>query len=56
MFHVIENEMEWRRGQGLPQGFDCLKKSKPMVAVGAEGPSGNQLMLADFFRMYKPQP
>ena len=51
MFHVIENEMAWRRDHGLPEGFDTLKRSKPTVAVGAEKPLGDQSILADYFRM-----
>lgn len=53
MFHVIENEMAWRRDHGLSEGFDALKMSKPIVAVGAEKPSGHQSMMADYFRTYK---
>jgi hypothetical protein len=51
MFHVIEKEMRWRREMGQPEGFDMVKKSKPIVAVGAEKPLGDQTMLADYFRM-----
>lgn len=38
MFHVIQKEMIWRRSQGIPEGFESLKKFKPIVAVGAEEP------------------
>ncbi|KAL8662704.1 MAG: hypothetical protein Q9202_004489 [Teloschistes flavicans] len=38
MFHVVEKEMRWRKDNGRPEGFDALKKSKPVVAVGADGP------------------
>lgn len=55
MFHVIQNELAWRRNHGLPEGFDSLRKYKPLVAVGAEGPLGEQLMLADYFRTSKAQ-
>lgn len=50
MFHVIEKEMLWRKSKGLPEGFDAMKNSKPIVAVGADKPLGDQIMLADYFR------
>lgn len=50
MFHVIEKEMLWRRKNGLPEGFDAMKNVKPIVAVGADRPLGDQTMLADYFR------
>ena len=50
MFHVIEKELRWRKDNGYAEGFDSLKHHKPLVAVGAEKPSGNQMMMADFFR------
>lgn len=50
MFHVIEKEMLWRRSHGLPEGFDAMKNVKPIVAVGADKPLGDQIMLADYFR------
>ena len=50
MFHVIEKELRWRRDNGRPEGFGTLKRYKPLVAVGAEKPSGDQIMMADYFR------
>lgn len=50
MFHIIQKEMEWRKSQGLPEGFETLRKTKPLVAVGANGPLGDQRMMADYFR------
>ncbi|KAF2761521.1 nucleoside hydrolase [Pseudovirgaria hyperparasitica] len=49
VFHFIEKEQEWRRSQGLPEGFETLKASKPIVAIGASGPLGDQVMMADYF-------
>lgn len=43
--------MRWRRDRGRPEGFDALTRHKPLVAVGAEKPLGDQLMMADYFRM-----
>lgn len=50
MFNVIEKEMAWRRAQGLPEGFETLKRCKPIVAVGAEEPLGGQVLMADYYR------
>lgn len=50
VFHFIEKEQEWRRERGLPEGFESLKARKPLVAVGASEPLGDQLMMADYFR------
>lgn len=50
MFHIIEREIEWRRQHGLPQGFEALRATKPVVAVGAEDPLEEQKKLADYFR------
>ena len=51
MFHVIEKEMAWRTSQGRPEGFDLLKRNKPLIAVGAKEPLGEQVLMADYFRM-----
>lgn len=50
LFHVLEKEMEWRRGRGQLEGFDCMKSSKPLVAVGAEHPLEDEILMADYFR------
>ena len=50
MFHVIERELEWRRNNGLKEGFETLKACKPIIAVGADGPLDSQSVLADYFR------
>ncbi|PLB35461.1 putative nucleoside hydrolase [Aspergillus candidus] len=49
MFHILEREMQWRREQGRPEGFDALRAHPPTVAVGAEDPLEEQKMLADYF-------
>lgn len=51
MFNVIEKEMQWRKEQGLPEGFEALRRSKPVIAVGAKEPLGGQTMMADYYRM-----
>lgn len=50
MFHIIEREMQWRRQQGRPEGFEALRACPPIVAVGAEDPLEDQKMLGDYFR------
>jgi hypothetical protein len=30
IFHHIEKEMAWRKSLGRPEGFDMLKKVKPI--------------------------
>lgn len=52
MFNVIEKEMQWRKDQSLPEGFETLRKCKPVVAVGAKAPLGGQTMMADYYRLF----
>ncbi|KAF2747315.1 nucleoside hydrolase [Sporormia fimetaria CBS 119925] len=49
LFHFIEKEQAWRRENGLPEGFEALKARKPIVAVGAEEPLAEHMLVADFF-------
>ncbi|KAI9819979.1 MAG: hypothetical protein M1827_006549 [Pycnora praestabilis] len=49
MFHVIERELNWRQEHGQLQGFDTLKTFKPIVAVGADQPLEDQMIMADYF-------
>ena len=53
MFHVIEKEMRWRSQNGRPEGFEALGRCKPLIAVGAEKPLGEQQIMADYFRTCK---
>ena len=50
MFHVIEKELRWRDDNGRAPGFESLRKFKPIVAVGAEKPLADQIVMADYFR------
>jgi hypothetical protein len=52
VFHHIEKERAWRKENGRPEGFEALMARKPLVAVGAEEPLNEQMMVADFFREY----
>lgn len=52
LFSIIEKEMAWRQAQGRPLGFDTLRQSKPLVAVGPEHPLADEMLMADFFRTF----
>lgn len=49
LFHVIEKEISWRKANGALEGFDTLKTFKPIVAVGADHPLEDELLMADYF-------
>lgn len=51
MFHHIHEEMRWRQGRGLPAGFGALLAARPLVAIGAEQPLADGMLMADYFRM-----
>lgn len=50
LFHSVEKEIAWRTRQGRSEGFETLRKHKPLVAVGPEQPLADQVMMADYFR------
>ena len=50
LFHVLEKELEWRRVNGRLEGFEAMKTSKPIVAVGADHPLEDEILMADYFR------
>ncbi|KAJ2906058.1 hypothetical protein MKZ38_003095 [Zalerion maritima] len=49
LFHVLEKETEWRKSKGKPEGFESLKCFKPVVAIGAEHPLEDEILMADHF-------
>lgn len=49
LFQQIEKERAWRKEHGRPEGFETLNARKPIVAVGAEEPLAEHMMVADFF-------
>ncbi|TGO27668.1 hypothetical protein BPAE_0038g00140 [Botrytis paeoniae] len=49
LFHVLEQELKWRQGRDQLEGFDAMKKSKPIVAVGADHPLEDEMLMADYF-------
>ena len=50
LFHVIEKELAWRKDRGQLEGFAAMKISKPIVAVGADHPLEDEILMADYFR------
>ena len=52
LFYHIEKEISWRQAHGRRLGFDTLRQSKPLVAVGPDHPLADQMLMADFFRKY----
>jgi hypothetical protein len=50
IFHVIEKELKWREARGQLAGFEAMLASKPIVAVGADHPLEDELLMADYFR------
>ncbi|KAL9109347.1 MAG: hypothetical protein Q9227_005977 [Pyrenula ochraceoflavens] len=48
LLNVLEKEIKWRQDRGQAAGYEGLK-SKPVIAVGAEGPLEEQIVMADYF-------
>lgn len=49
LFHVLEKEMSWRESVGK-SAYGALRTFKPIVAVGAEHPLEDEVLMADYFR------
>lgn len=49
IFQVLEREIRWRRENVKGEGFEGMTKHKPIVAVGANEPLHEQLLMADYF-------
>jgi inosine-uridine nucleoside N-ribohydrolase len=49
LFHVLDKEMQWRKSAGK-HAFGALTAYKPLVAVGAEHPLEDEILMADHFR------
>jgi inosine-uridine nucleoside N-ribohydrolase len=52
LFKVLDKEIEWRKAQGRPLGFEGLRTYKPIVAMGPEHPLEDEILMADNFRKY----
>lgn len=50
MFYVLEKELLWRKQHGVPEGFETLRQSRPLVSIGATKPLDGQPTASDFFR------
>jgi hypothetical protein len=50
LFHYVDKEIAWRESVGRSLGFETLRKSKPVVAIGPEHPLAENALMADFFR------
>lgn len=50
LFHYVDKEIAWRESVGRSLGFETLRKSKPVVAIGPEHPLAENASMADFFR------
>ncbi|KAF2221147.1 putative nucleoside hydrolase [Elsinoe ampelina] len=48
LYHVHQ-EMRWRQQNGKAPGFEALSASKPIVAIGAENPLADAMLMADYF-------
>jgi hypothetical protein len=51
LFHVLEKELEWRKSVGRPLGYEAMRKSKPLIAVGPVHPLEEEELMLDYFRM-----
>ncbi|KAI1342542.1 nucleoside hydrolase [Xylariaceae sp. FL0016] len=49
LFNVLDHEMEWRKQQNKPLGFEALRTHKPIVAVGPEHALEDEILMADDF-------
>ncbi|KAJ9660452.1 hypothetical protein H2198_002570 [Neophaeococcomyces mojaviensis] len=49
IFHVLDEEIKWRKSQNLPAGFEGCTKYKPLVAIGANEPLHDKSDNADYF-------
>ncbi|KAI0905523.1 Inosine/uridine-preferring nucleoside hydrolase domain-containing protein [Ustulina deusta] len=49
LFKVLDRELEWRKAQGKPLGFEALRTYKPIVALGPEHALEDEILMADNF-------
>ncbi|KAF2422961.1 DNA glycosylase [Tothia fuscella] len=50
LFHHVQNEIAWRERAGWSLGFETLRNSKPVVALGPEQPLAENVLMADFLQ------
>ncbi|KAI1298825.1 Inosine/uridine-preferring nucleoside hydrolase domain-containing protein [Xylaria venustula] len=49
LFKVLDHELQWRKAQGKPLGFENLRTYKPIVALGPEHALEDEILMADNF-------
>ncbi|KAI0877498.1 putative nucleoside hydrolase [Hypoxylon argillaceum] len=49
LFYYVEKEIAWRESIGRKPGFETLRNSKPVVAVGAEHPLTDNMVTVDLY-------
>ena len=49
IFHILAQEISWRKSQNLPPGFEGATAYKPLVAIGANEPLHEMGDNADYF-------
>ncbi|KAA8650826.1 hypothetical protein EYZ11_012214 [Aspergillus tanneri] len=53
MFHILSLEMDWRKKQGLPLGFEAFRSFKPLVSLGSGHALGKPVVIEkDGFREF----
>jgi hypothetical protein len=52
LFHVLQKELEYRRASGKVENYEALRTYKPIVAVGADHPLQDDILMADHFREF----
>ncbi|KAF5012970.1 hypothetical protein FDECE_1017 [Fusarium decemcellulare] len=50
LFHVLGKELEWRKSNGKTEGYEAMKASKPIVAVGPDHALCDEELMADYFQ------
>ena len=48
-FHILEQEVAWRKSTGRTAGFEGITEFKPLVSIGAEEPLQDVIESADYF-------
>ncbi|TKX19931.1 hypothetical protein C1H76_7815 [Elsinoe australis] len=49
LFYNVHQEMKWRKKNGRPEGYGAVLASKPLIAIGADHPLTDAMLMADYF-------
>lgn len=52
LFYNVHQEMKWRKKNGRPEGYGAVLASKPLIAIGADHPLTDAMLMADYFRKH----